>query len=136
MIVLDTSVLIDGLTGPKRSAPAIRESLAEGERMLLPALVLYEWLRGPRLSQELAAQEALFPAKSAIPFGPEEAAIAAGLCRIVKHRTLRHRTVKRPRGREVDLGIAACALVRGAYLWTLNPRDFRDVPGIRLYALR
>jgi predicted nucleic acid-binding protein len=131
VIVLDASVLIDGLTGLKRSAPAIRESLAEGERMLLPALVLYEWLRGPRLSQELAAQEALFPAKSAIPFGPEEAAVAAGLSRIVKHRT-----VKRPRGREVDLGIAACALVRGAHLWTLNPRDFRDVPGIRLYALR
>jgi predicted nucleic acid-binding protein len=141
VIVLDTSVLIDGLTGLKRSAPAIRESLAEGERMLLPALVLYEWLRGPRLSQELAAQEALFPAKSAIPFGPEEAAVAAGLCRIVKHhtvkrRTVKHRTVKRSRGREVDLGIAACALVRGAYLWTLNPRVFRDVPGIRLYRLR
>ena len=79
MIVLDTSVLIDGLTGLKRSAPAIRESLAEGERILLPALVLYELLRGPRLSQELAAQEALFPAKSAIPFGPEEAAVGAGL---------------------------------------------------------
>jgi predicted nucleic acid-binding protein len=60
VIVLDTPVLIDGLTGLKRSAPAIRESLAEGERMLLPALVLYDWLRGPRLAQELAAQEALF----------------------------------------------------------------------------
>jgi predicted nucleic acid-binding protein len=125
VIVLDTSVLIDGLTGLKRLAPAIRESLAEGERMLLPALVLYEWLRGPRLAQELAAQEALFPAKSAIPFGPEEAAVGAGL----------YRAVKRPRRREVDLGIAACALVRGAHLWTLNPDDFRDVPGIRLYGL-
>ena len=88
MIVLDTSVLIDGLTGLKRSA--------------------------------------LFPAQSAIPFGPEEAAVSAGF----------YRAVKRPRGREVDLGIAACALVRGAHLWTLNPGDFRDVPGIRLYASR
>ena len=126
MIVLDTSVLIDGLTGPKRSAPAIRESLLVCERMLLPALALYEWLRGPRLSGELAAQEALFPAKSAIPFGPEEAAVSAGL----------YRTVKRPRSREVDLAIAACDLVRGAHFWTLNPGDFRDLPGIRLYALR
>jgi predicted nucleic acid-binding protein len=125
-MVVDTSVLIDGLTGLKRSASAIRKSLADGERMLLPTLVLYEWLRGPRLSQELAAQEALFPAKSAIPFGPEEAAVGAGL----------YHTVKRPRGREVDLGIAAYALVRGAHLWTLNPRGFRDVPGIGLYALR
>jgi predicted nucleic acid-binding protein len=126
VIVLDTSVLIDGLTGTKRSAHAIRESLVEGERMLLPALVLYEWLRGPRLSEELAAQEALFPAKLALPFGPEEAAVSAGL----------YRAVRRPRSREVDLAIAACALVRGAYLWTLNPEDFRDIPDIRLHRLR
>ena len=131
MIVLDTSVLIDGLTGLKRSAPAIRELLADGERMLLPALVLYEWLRGPRLAQELAAQEALFPAKSAIPFGPEEAAVSAGI-----YLTVKHRAVKRPRSTDVDLAIAACALVRGAPLWTLNAGDFRDVPGIRLYASR
>jgi predicted nucleic acid-binding protein len=123
MIVLDTSVLVDGLTGPKRSAQAIRWALVEGERLLLPALVLYEWLRGPRLSGELTAQEALFPARSALAFGPEEAAVSARL----------YSTVKRPRGREIDLGIAACALVMGARLWTLNPGDFQDVPGIRLY---
>lgn len=126
MIVLDTSVLIEGLSGLKRLAPAIRLSLMEGERMLLPALVLYEWLRGPRLKEELVAQEALFPAKSAIHFGHEEASVSAGL----------YRAVKRPRGREVDLAIAACALVRGAHLWTLNSGDFRDVPGIRLYQLQ
>lgn len=55
MIVLDTSVLIDGLTGLKRSAAAIRSLLAEGEQIRLTALVLYEWLRGPRLSEELPA---------------------------------------------------------------------------------
>ena len=55
MIVLDTSVLIDGLTGLKRSAAAIRGLLAEGEQIRLTALVLYDWLRGPRLSEELAA---------------------------------------------------------------------------------
>lgn len=125
MIVLDTSVLIDGLTGSKRSAAAIRGSLAEGEQILLTTLVLYEWLRGPRLSEELAAQEALFPASKAIPFGPIEATISADL----------YRAVARPRGREVDLGIAACAIVREAQLWTLNRDDFRDVPGIQLYGL-
>ncbi|MBZ5618725.1 MAG: type II toxin-antitoxin system VapC family toxin [Acidobacteriia bacterium] len=126
MIILDTSVLIDALTGLKRSGPAIRGALAEGERILLPALALYEWLRGPRLSQELAAQEALFPAMSAIPFGPEEAIASADL----------YRAVGRPRSREVDLGIAACAIVRDAPLWTLNHADFRDVPGLRLYERR
>ena len=123
MIVLDTSVLVDGLTGARRSGPAIRAALAEGERIVLAALVVYEWLRGPRFPEELAAQEALFPARAAIPFGREEAAIAAGL----------YRSVRRPRSREIDLAIAACAIAREATLWTLNPGDFRDVPGVRLY---
>jgi predicted nucleic acid-binding protein len=123
MIILDTSVLIEGLTGLKRLGPAIRGVIAEGERILVPALVLYEWLRGPRLPEELATQEALFPAKSAIPFGPEEANVGAHL----------YRSARRPRGREVDLAIAACAIVREAQLWTMNHADFRDLPGVRLY---
>ncbi len=40
--------------------------------------------------------------------------------------------VARARGREVDLAIAGTAISRGASLWTLNPRDFADLPGIRL----
>jgi len=32
----------------------------------------------------------------------------------------------------MDLAIAAYALVREANLWTLNPSDFRDIPGLRL----
>jgi predicted nucleic acid-binding protein len=123
VIVLDTSVLIDGLTGPQRSGPAIRGALDEGEQILVPALVLYEWLRGPRLPEELALQESLFPAKSAIPFDSEDAIVSADL----------YRAVSRARTREVDLAIAACALVREAPLWTLNQSDFKDVPGLRLY---
>jgi predicted nucleic acid-binding protein len=41
-------------------------------------------------------------ARAALPFGAEEAAIAA------------------------------CALARKAELWTLNPGDFRDISGLRL----
>ena len=119
-------MLIDCLTGLKRSEPAVRGALADGERILLPALVLYEWLRVPRLSEELAAQEALFPARSAIPFDIEQARVSAEL----------YRAVSRARTREVDLAIAACALVRGARLWTVNGADFQDVPGIRLYVPR
>ena len=91
--------------------------------MLVPALVLYEWLRGPRIPEELAIQEVLFPSITAIPFGPEEAAVAAEICR----------SVRRPRQRDVDLAIAACAITWEAELWTLNPKDFEDVPGLRLY---
>ena len=38
----------------------------------------------------------------------------------------------RPRGRDRDLAVAACALVHEAALWTLNPGDFSDVPGLKL----
>lgn len=122
MTVLDTCILIDSLTGPKRSAPALRKAIERGERLLLPSLVLYEWLRGPRTPAELGAQEALFSEQSVLPFGPREAMIAAEL----------YRVVRRPRGRELDLAIAAHALVRDAGLWTLNVADFRDIPHLRL----
>lgn len=123
MIVLDTSLLVDALTGPRRSAPALRAAIESGERFLLPALVLFEWLRGPRHREELAAQEALLPGEQAIPFGLEEAVVAARL----------YASLPRPRGREIDLAIAAAALTHEASLWTLNERDFRDIPSLVLY---
>ena len=123
MIHLDTSVLIDALTGPKRSAPRLRRAIERGERILLSSIVLYEWLRGPRLRQELAAQEALFPREAAVAFAAEEAGVAVDL----------YRVVRRPRGREIDLAVAACALTHGASLWTLTREDFQDVPDLTLY---
>lgn len=122
MIHLDTSVLIDALTGPKRSAAKLRHWIDRGERILLSTLVLYEWLRGPRIPEEIEAQEALFPRALAVTFGPQEAALAADL----------YRRLRRPRGRELDLAVAACALTHGAALWTLNPEDFRDIPSLTL----
>jgi predicted nucleic acid-binding protein len=90
--------------------------------MFLPSLVLYEWLRGPRLPAELIAQEVLFPGSAAAVFGAREAALSAEI----------YRSVRRPRDRETDIAIAAIAITREARLWTLNPADFADIPGIRL----
>ena len=123
MIVLDTSVLIDALTGPCRATPDLRAAFAAGERIVLPSLVLYEWLRGPRHAEELEAQEELFPRSEGLAFGSEEAALAAEL----------YSTVKRPRGREIDLAIAATTIRNVAQLWTANLADFRDIPGLDLY---
>jgi predicted nucleic acid-binding protein len=122
MILLDTSVLVDSLTGVRRSAPALLRAIDRGERIILPALVLYEWLRGPRLDEELLDHQNLFPNESTTPFGPEEAVIAAGL---YKH-------IRQPRGRELDVAIAACAIAQNAILWTLNVRDFEDMPGLQV----
>lgn len=122
MIVLDTSVLVDALCGDMDSEPAIRAALMRDEQLLLPSLVLFEWLRGPRRERELQTQEALLPSDRALPFGPEEAAEAARL----------YRTVARARGREVDIAIAACAITWDAELWTLNLGDFVDLPGLKV----
>ena len=124
MIVhLDTSVLVDALTGERRSLPALERTVANGHVIAASALVQYEWLRGPRTPQELEDQELLLPATEAREFGPAEAARAADL----------YRAVHRARGRDMDIVIAACALEHGARLWTLNPDDFRDMPGLTLY---
>lgn len=101
----------------------LRRAIESGNRVALTTLVLYEWQRGPRRPEELAAQEALWPGNAAIAFGFEEAAIAAAL----------YRSVRAPRGREIDLAIAACAIRWNATLWTLNSKDFRDIPGLDLF---
>ena len=126
MIHLDTSVLVDALTGPRHSAGALRRVVEQGERVAISTLVLYEWLRGSRVEAELADQEALFPAEHAVLFGYREAVRATQL----------YRAVPRARGREFDLAVAACALVHQASLWTLNPGDFSNVPGLTLYRAR
>lgn len=84
--------------------------------------MLYEWRCGPRWPEQLEAQEALLPSNGAVPFGVREAVLAAGLSS----------RVRRSRGRFVDMAIAACALAHGAMLWTLNTRDFEDVPDLEL----
>ena len=122
-IHLDTSVLVDALTGSRRSFVLLERAVAAGHVIATSTLVMYEWQRGPRTDDELADQEALLPAASAREFGPSEAATSARV----------YRTLKRARGRDMDIAIAACAIEHGARLWTLNPDDFVDLPGLSLY---
>jgi predicted nucleic acid-binding protein len=122
MIHLDTSVLIEVFDGKKALAPRLRQLLNAGERMSLSSMVLFEWRRGPRISEQIEAQEALFPSADAITFGPDEAMLAADI----------YKKIKRPRGREIDIAVAACAIVHDAQLWTVNNADFKDIPGLRV----
>jgi tRNA(fMet)-specific endonuclease VapC len=123
LILLDTSVLIDSLSYRGPTEASLREAIASGLRIRMPSLVLFEWLRGPRRADELEAQETLFPIAEVVPFGADEAARAARL----------FGQVPRARGRDIDIAIAATALEREATIWTLNERDFADIPGLALY---
>ena len=46
-----------------------------------------------------------------------------------------YQQVRRARSREIDLAIAACAITREIPLWTLNRKDFDDIPGLVLASL-
>ena len=122
MIHLDTSALIAALTGARTAAPVLRGFISDGMRVAISAPVLYEWERGPRNALERNSREVLFPNQVVFGFNLDEALMAADL----------YRRMARPRGREIDIAIAACALTNGASLWTLNPRDFADIPGLVL----
>lgn len=124
MTVLDTSVLIEAVSvAPDSPVPArLRRFIASGERLVVPSLVFFEFLRGPRRPEEIVLQSRLFPLERAISYGWVEAQLSAKL----------YREVRRARGRELDLAIASCAIVHDAALWTLNVRDFNDIPGLRL----
>ena len=119
---LDTSALVDALSGPRRSIDVLGQFTERGDRPVISSIVLFEWLRGPRTYAELTLQEELLPRDQALPFGTAEADAAARI----------YTRVRKPRGREMDIAIAACTLVHGGALWTLNPEDFRDIPDLRL----
>jgi len=126
VIHVDTSVLVDAFTGPRRSLRHVEVATEAGDMLAFCSLVAYEWLRGPRSPVEEAAVRDFFGDETVVPFGAREAATAASL----------FRSVVRARQRQADLAIAACALERTARLWTLNPADFKDIPGLTLYEPR
>ena len=123
LIHLDTSVLVDAFTGPRRALAHVAGATSAGHVITFCTLVQYEWLRGPRTPGETEAVRRFFGDDAIVAFHSREAATAADL----------YRRVKRARQRQADLAIAACALEHNARLWTLNESDFADVPGLSLY---
>lgn len=121
-IHLDTSALVDALADPSDSSDRLRAFIGDGHRLRLSSIVLYEWLRGPRTPGEFRVQGELFPRGQSVSFDVPAATRAADL----------YLNLTRPRHRAADFAIAACALVDEAALWTLNPKDFGDVPGLTL----
>lgn len=125
--MIDTSVVIDL---QRVSVDALPDELA------ISAITLAELASGPlatsdaeeraRRQDRLQRAEATF---QALPFDTDAAraygriygaVIAAG---------------RRPRGRQVDLLIAATALAAGLPLYTCNPDDFTHLTGLRVFAV-
>lgn len=124
LIHLDTSLLVDAFTGPHRMLPSLVAATRAGHVIECCALVEYEWLRGPRVPSEVDAVTRFLGPDGVVAFGRIEAATAARL----------FRQARRARQRQADLVVAACAIERGARLWTLNPSDFEDLPGLMLFS--
>jgi predicted nucleic acid-binding protein len=122
VVHLDTSVLIAALTADRPLAKSFRDEIAGGTRMVVSALVVFEYVRGPRSDAETREFRQLFTDVDRVAFGDLEAAAAAAL----------YRVLERPRGREMDICIAASAITHGARLWSINAKDFADIPGLRL----
>lgn len=122
-IHLDTSVLIEVFATTRPLLPAYIAATDAGHRLVISSLVVYEWLRGPRIESDIELQRRMHPDDEIVLFGPSEAAIAANL----------YQRLKGARGRQMDIAIAACAIEHGAALWTVNPADFKDIPGLQLY---
>jgi len=122
MIHVDTSALVAAAEPGSDALARLKILIATGEPIGMSAVVLFEWLRRPRTAAHLAFQSTVLPEQDALPFGPAEARQAAAI----------YRQVLRARSREIDIAIAASAIVHDAALWTLNPQDFRDIPGLKL----
>ncbi len=118
---VDTSVLIEEFAQPGQAR--LRTAVREGHRLTMCTVALYEWLRRTRSSAEIDLQRAFFPEAMLAAFGVETARVAARV----------YRSLKRGRSREIDIAIAAAAIEHDAWLWTLNPEDFEDIPGLTLY---
>jgi predicted nucleic acid-binding protein len=119
---LDTDFLVTALsrTGPERARLL---ELAESESEIqISAIAWYEFSRGPRTVDQLAAARSFFFADGIIPFSEELAAISSEV----------FRNLGSPRRRAADIAIGVTAAAMGASLLTLNPADFEDIPRLRL----
>jgi tRNA(fMet)-specific endonuclease VapC len=131
MACLDTSFLIDlirsGASARRRRATdKLRDLLARGEGLTTSRFNVAELLVGVYRSndpeRELRNVEALLQNLMVLEFGPESARLFAQITALLQQ-------VGRPAG-DMDVLIAATALVAGESLVTANPTHFQCIPGL------
>jgi predicted nucleic acid-binding protein len=120
---LDTDFLVLATThrrGPEHAR--LLEVLQTRAFVEISAIAWYEFVRGPRSPEVLAAAHAVFGAEGILPFDEATAERAADL----------FRGAAATRRRAADLAIAAHAIGRRAVLLTHNPRDYAGIDDLTL----
>ena len=123
MMIADSDVLIDFLRGRGDWARRIAIEL-ESRSFATTAITAFEIRSGARTSRQKKAVDTLLDAMTILPFGPEEARVAAEIRQQVEGRG-------QPIGM-ADYMIAAVCIAAGGVLLTRNRKHFERVEGLKL----
>ena len=123
MMIADSDVLIDFLRGRGDWARRIAVEL-ETRSFGTTAITAFEIRSGARTARQKKAVDTLLDAMTILPFGPEDARIAAEIRQQVESRG-------QPIGM-ADCVIAAVCIAAGGVLLTRNRKHFERVEGLRL----
>jgi predicted nucleic acid-binding protein len=122
MIIADTDVLIDFLRGRGVAARIAVE--LETRSFGTTAITAFEIRSGARTARQRSAVDALLEAMTILPFGPEEAQLAAEVRQQVESQGLSIGMA--------DYMIAAICISNDGVLLTRNLMHFERVKGLRL----
>lgn len=123
MIVADSDVLIDYLRGGGEGARRVAVELST-RSFATTAITAFELRSGARTPRQRRAVDALLDAMTIVPFGPEEARIAAELRQQVE-------AEGQPIGM-ADYMIAATCIASDGILLTRNRKHFERIEGLKL----
>jgi tRNA(fMet)-specific endonuclease VapC len=122
MIIADSDVLIDFLRGHGLAARIAVE--LESRSFGTTAITAFEIRSGARTARQRSSVDALFEAMTILPFGQEEAQVAAEVRQQVESQG-------QPIGM-ADYMIAAICISNDGVLLTRNLKHFERVKGLRL----
>ena len=119
---LDTDVLVWACSrsGPERAR--VFGILEAGEHLAMSAWSWYEFRRGPRTPEQLAAASVVLGVSGVFPVSADIAEQAADT----------FRSLGSPRARAADILIGTTAAFARARLLTRNARDFAGIPDLDL----
>lgn len=117
---LDTDFAVYALSsaGPERGW--LLEVAESDHAIEMSAVAWYEFARGPRRPEQLAAAREFLGESGVVPLSDEIATTAASV----------FRALDSPRQRAADIAIGVTALLARATLVTRNASDFSDIPGL------